>query len=359
MCIRDSSSKARLYKTESDGFVLLFTAGEINEKNYQQLMSAIIEHIESNPVRYNLNNFIYITLSGSVVCHDPAHSANQLLTYASIARKIALKENKKFLRYSKEMHKEEDYAHNISWIKKIKEALEQDRIVPFFQPIIDTRTGTITKYESLVRLIEDDGKVLSPFFFLDIAKKARLYARITQVVIDKSFVRSKEMPEYEFSVNITAEDIYDIPTARYILEKLKTHPHPGKIIFEITESEEIGDYAHVNDFIAKLRKQGARIAIDDFGSGYASFEHILALKPDFIKIDGSLIKNIDTDEESRIVTEAIIAFSKKLGSKTVVEFVHNESVYRKIIELGADFAQGFHLGEPQKEPAEKILESTG
>lgn len=92
----------------------------------------------------------------------------------------------------------------------------------------------------------------------------------------------------------------------------------------------------------------SKIAIDDFGTGYSNFEHIIGIDVDFIKIDGSLIQNIDTDEDSKIITEVIIAFSKKLWSKTIVEYVHNKSVYEKVKDLCADYSQGFYLGEPMK-----------
>jgi EAL domain-containing protein (putative c-di-GMP-specific phosphodiesterase class I) len=245
-----------------------------------------------------------------------------------------------------DMNKDSDYQNNIEWINKIKEAITGDRLTTYFQPIIDNKTGAITKYESLVRLIDKEGKVISPFFFLDIAKKAKLYTKITKIVIDKTFATFENLQQYDFSINITVEDINDEEISSYIFKKLKNYPNSNRVIFEITESEEIKDYAFVNNFIKTVKSYGAKIAIDDFGAGYANFEHIINLKADFIKIDGSLIKNINTDKNSRIITEAIIAFSKKLGSKTVVEFVHNEEVYKKVKELGADFSQGFHLGEP-------------
>ena len=91
---------------------------------------------------------------------------------------------------------------------------------------------------------------------------------------------------------------------------------------------------------------GAKIAIDDFGSGYSNFSYILKLKPDYIKIDGSIIKNIDTNEDSRVITGAIIAFAKKLDITVIAEFVRSKEVYDTCVELGVDEFQGFYLGEP-------------
>jgi PAS domain S-box-containing protein/diguanylate cyclase (GGDEF)-like protein len=347
--VRAKTLGCRLYKLYADEFILLFEEKHIDKKHYQKLLEDTINYIEKETIECDAQRCVSIILSGGVAFSNEKEAHSDLIANAVIARKAAKFDNKKFLIYTQEMRKEDDYANNINWINKIKEALQEGRFITYYQPIIDNRTGAITKYESLVRMIERDGRVVSPFFFLDIAKKAKLYLQITKLVLDKTFATFKSYPQYEFSINITVEDISDESISVYILEKLKEFPYPKNVIFEITESEEIKDYHKVNAFIQRVKKLGAKIAIDDFGSGYANFEHILSLNADFIKIDGSIIKNIATNEDSRIITEAIIAFSKKLGSQTVVEFVHNEVVYEKVKEMGADFSQGFYLGEPAAE----------
>ncbi len=133
------------------------------------------------------------------------------------------------------MSKEDHYANNIAWVNKIKSAIENDRITTYFQPIIDNDTDTVTKYESLVRLIDQNNEVFTPFFFLDIAKKAKLYTKITKIILDKTFAESKKLPEFEFSINIEVEDIVDNEISRLIFDKLKSHPHSNKITFETTE----------------------------------------------------------------------------------------------------------------------------
>jgi len=126
---------------------------------------------------------------------------------------------------------------------------------------------------------------------------------------------------------------------------------PHRIIFEITESEGIENYSDVQTFIQRVKRHGCQIAIDDFGTGYSNFEHIMKLNVDYLKIDGSLVKNIDTSVESRIVVETIIQFAKKLGISTITEYVHNKSVYNVVKELGTDYVQGFYIGKPNEEVA--------
>jgi len=168
-------------------------------------------------------------------------------------------------------------------------------------------------------------------------------------MIDKTFEKFEQYEDFEFSINLTIDDITNQDTVNYILTKLSNYTNPKRVIFEVVESEEIQDYKEINSFIKNIKAYGAKIAIDDFGSGYANFEHILTLDADFIKIDGSLIKNINKDRNALIITEAIIEFSKKLNRKTIVEYVHNEDIYDIVKAYGADYSQGFYLGEPKEE----------
>ena len=333
------------YKLQGDEFAILLDRTVHADPNYVNLCKEVINYLETNTVDCDNNKCVSVAISGGIALYEANDNPLNLLTYATLARKTAKQENKKFLVYNRDMRNEQNYKNNITWIQKIKKALEEERIVTFFQPIISNRTGEIEKYESLVRMIDEDGKVISPFFFLEISKKAKLYDKITKIVIDRTFA-AFENTDYDFSLNLTIEDLANDEMVEYIYEKLKGAKHAKQAVFEITESEEIHDYKMINCFVKKIKQYGAKIAIDDFGSGYANFEHILEIDADFIKVDGSLIKNIHQDEKTRIITEAIISFSQKIGKKTIVEYVHNQEVLDIVQMLGADYSQGFHLGEP-------------
>jgi EAL domain-containing protein (putative c-di-GMP-specific phosphodiesterase class I)/GGDEF domain-containing protein len=344
-----------IYRIYNDEFLILCKEGKVNMNNYKEFFLKIMNLIEESNIDCEqrkiksplFSKCISFNVSGGVSYYKQDSDYENLSIYASIARNVAKSENKKLLLYSHEMRSDEDYSKNMLWIKQIKKAIANDQFIPYFQPIMDNCTGEVVKYESLIRMIDDRGKVVSPFFFLEVAKKAKLYSKITQVVIDKTLEMFRKYPEYECSINLSTEDIMSRETRSYIYKKLESYPHTQKIVFEITESEEITDFKTVSLFIKKVRKYNAKISIDDFGTGYANFDYILNLDTDYIKIDGSLIKNIDVDEESRIIVEAIIAFSKKLGTKTVVEFVHNEDIYHEVIDLGADYSQGYYIGKPR------------
>jgi len=344
----NKKNKYRLYKLEADQFILLFEEGYLSKDNLQYFFEEFILDIEnkiSNPKVGNQNR-ISISLSGGAATYYVNEDYQKLILYSNIARKKAQQEHKKFLLFHHRMRKSEDYAHNIEWVKRVKEAIDEDRIVCYYQPIFNNKTGNLKKYESLVRLIDKDGQAISPFFFLEIAKRAKLYEQITKIVIDKTFNKFRALSTTEFSINLTIDDILSEKTTNYIYQKLEGYPNTGRVIFEITESQEVADYKVINKFIKYVKQYNVKIAIDDFGSGYANFEHILNIDADFIKIDGSLIKNIHTDENSYIITEAIINFSKKLGRETIAEFIHNEKIQKIVKKLGADYSQGFYLGVP-------------
>lgn len=206
----------------------------------------------------------------------------------------------------------------------------------------------IDKYECLVRMIDED-KIISPFFFLDISKKSNQYTKITKIVIDKAFKKFSNL-NYEFSVNISYEDIENPNFLEYIKSKLLQYNVKNKVVFEILEDESIKNYDILIQFIEDLKSLGCKVAIDDFGSGYSNFEHILKMNIDYLKIDASIVKNIEKDKNSYKITKTIIEFAKNLGVKTIAEYVENEEIFKIVKNLGADYSQGFYFSEPKENP---------
>ena len=150
----------------------------------------------------------------------------------------------------------------------------------------------------------------------------------------------------DFSVNFSLEDLLHVPTIQFLKSKLDDSGLASRFVLEIVESEGIENFNEVSSFVADMKSRGCKIAIDDFGSGYSNFAYLLQLNVDYIKIDGSLIKGIDRDTNSQIITSTILDFSQQLEIATVAEFVHNQAVLDYVQNLGIDYVQGFHLGEP-------------
>ncbi len=254
-----------------------------------------------------------------------------------------------------EMQKEAE--NNIEILKKIKYAVNNNGFVAFFQPIIDNQTKEVVKYESLVRLKEPDGKFLSPFFFLDIIKRTKYYPFLTRTVIEQAFKALEVLNKpVSISVNLSLLDIEKNHIRENIYEILfENKDKATHITFEIIEDENIKDFSVVRDFIREVKYLGIEIAIDDFGSGYSNFEKLLDYYPDILKIDGSLIKNIENSKYSLNIVETIVSFAKKQNIKTVAEFVENENIYTILKNLGVDYSQGWYFGKPL--PLEEIIKN--
>ena len=267
-----------------------------------------------------------------------------------MAQKLAKKERKPYLFYTPSMQIKEEYEQNLGWIKRLKSAIEEDRVVPFFQPIVEATTLEIKKYEALVRIQEGDVFV-SPGEFLKVAKKVKLYHHITKIMVDKTLAIFAPL-QSSVSINISIEDILNESINCYLLDKVRECGFAERIIFEITESEGISNYDVVNEFIKEVKRYGSKIALDDFGSGYSNFVYVTQLNVDFIKIDGSIIRQIAGNQSAQIITETIVSFASKLGIKTIAEFVSDEAIYRCLEGLSIDTYQGYYFGAP----AQHILE---
>jgi len=227
----------------------------------------------------------------------------------------------------------------------VKRAIDSYNIVSYFQPIVNNKTKRVEKYESLVRLIDENNNILTPNRFLDIAKEGKYYTQITSIVLTNSF-EALYHTDADISINLSSIDIEKESTVNKLFELLKIHKkYSHRIILEILEDEKFKNIENMKKFIAKAKEFGVKIAIDDFGTGYSNFRRVLEYKPDILKIDGSLIKNIEKDEFSRHMVEAIIAFSKRQNIKTVAEFVENETIFKIVCDLGIDYSQGYYFGK--------------
>ncbi|QSZ41894.1 EAL domain-containing protein [Sulfurimonas aquatica] len=279
----------------------------------------------------------------------------KIFSKVSMALNYAKQIGVPFWIYEDRMNFENDYERNIELSEIVREAVKESRIVPYFQAIIDNKTSKIVKYECLARLIDKDEKVLSPVLFIPIAKKIKIYNEITKQMIDKSFEAFKDS-DMEFNINLSIEDIMSSEIFNFILEKVKNFKAASRVTFELLESESVEDFQRVERFITELKRYGAKVAIDDFGSGYSNFSYLIQIKAQYIKIDGSLIKDIDVDKSALLVVETIVSFAKKLGIKTVAEFVHSSVVMDKVKELGIDYSQGFYIDKPSINNSKRELD---
>ena len=273
--------------------------------------------------------------------------AELLLTQANLALKNAQENKKSISIYNDSMNTLQHMQTILEIKQKIKDAIESDNIIAVFQPIVD-KNGIVIKHETLMRLREvkdEKEKLLSPFFFLDISMLTRQYSKLSYITIEKALnhlICSDEI----LSINLAYTDMQDSKIINLLTTMLDKYPIANQLIFEILESEDIKDYSLVENFIQKYRDYGVKIAIDDFGSGYSNYENVINIKPDYIKIDDSLVKKIDKDRNSYIIVKSIVNFAKELGVKTIAEFVHSKEVFEIVKELGVDEFQGYYFYKP-------------
>jgi len=232
-------------------------------------------------------------------------------------------------------------------IKTIKNALESYNIISYFQPIVNNKTKKIEKYESLVRLVDKDNNVLSPASFLETAKKHQLYSNITSMVLENTF-DALYQTKMNISINLSTIDIEEEETTRQFFNLLYKHrAEAHRIIVELVEDEKAKNISHIQNFMDEIKSFGVKVAIDDFGTGLSNFTRILCLKPDIIKIDGGLIKNIESNELARSMVESIVIFAQKVNIITVAEYVENEKIFDILCELGVDYSQGYYFGKAE------------
>ncbi len=334
--IKDSS----IYKLSGDEFALILdkSMGFYDLKDY---LSNIYESMKDISIEYQgINIFVNFTLASTA-----KRDQKNMFSNVSMALKYAKQMGLPYWIYEDRMQFEDEYERNIKLSSIVRSAIDNSNVLPYFQAIVNTKTSKIEKYECLARLIDENGKILSPIIFIPIAKNIKVYTEVTKTIIDKSF-ETFEDSEYEFSINLSIEDIMSSKIFNFIIDKLKTSKASSRVTFEILESDAIEDFKKVDRFISEAKRYGAKIAIDDFGSGYSNFAYLTKMSVDFIKIDGSIIKDMDVDKSSLLVVETIVDFAKKLGIKTVAEYVHSSTIMAKVKELGIDYAQGFYLDEP-------------
>ncbi|QFR49620.1 EAL domain-containing protein [Sulfurimonas lithotrophica] len=328
-----------IFRVQADVFAV-YTSKE----NEQEMLNDITDFINIVGIKpYHVNN---INIILTYTCGIASGSEN-IFTYADIALSEAKQKKTRVKTYDASMNNIEKYKQNILWVEKLYKALSDDNIRPFFQPIYNYRTKKVEKYESLMRLIEDD-EVVFPGAYLDVAKKTKLYPELTYKIVEKSIDKFSHC-EAEFSINLSIEDLMNEELMNFIFDYAIKHNVLNRLVLEIVESEEIEDSDFIAKTIRKFKKQGAKVAIDDFGSGYSNYDYLISLQADYIKIDGSIIKHILEDERTAEVVKSIVNFAQKSNMKTIAEFVSSKEINDKVESLGVDYAQGFYYGKAEPE----------
>ncbi len=233
----------------------------------------------------------------------------------------------------------------------IMEALGQKTIVPYFQPIINMKDRSVEAYEVLTRIITPDG-VIAATEFIETAECMGAIGRLDYQLIERTFEKvKKEQYNGTLFLNLSPKALIlgeFLPTVRSLIREYGVDP--AKMVFEITERDTVKNLGLVERFIHDLRSEGFRFAIDDFGSGYSSFQYIRNFSIDFLKIDGEFVKNMtEKGTVEKAIVTSIAALAESLGIKTIAEHVESERILKEVESVGIDYAQGYYIRRPSPE----------
>ena len=235
----------------------------------------------------------------------------------------------------------------------LRNALREGRIIPYYQPIFDCRTGQIFGYESLARLMEPDGGTVSAGIFIETLGKYGLGRELDRTILDQSLHVLKEKIIHgdkptKLFINLSAKEIQDRSILGYadqLCEQIGIPP--SAIVFEILERDAISDMTHMRTFLTELRKKGFSFALDDFGSGYNSFHYLRDLHFDFVKLDGTFVRNILNSKVDFALVRNLSRLCQDLGILMVAEFIESKEIMEAVQSMGIEYAQGYHLGTPK------------
>jgi len=240
---------------------------------------------------------------------------------------------------------------DMGWSRRIKEAIDGDRFVLARQPIVNTTTREIESYEVLIRMLDERNDMIMPTAFLSTAERFGLSAEIDQWVIRHAIEELAEQressPRLRYAINLSGSTLTTPGICELVQDKLgETGIDPSALTFEVTETVAIADMAAAENFLSRLRSMGCHTALDDFGSGMASFAYLKDLPVNYVKIDGRFVKNLAASPVDQAMVKAMNEIAHALGKKTVAEFVENEESFKLLSAYGIDFAQGYYLGRP-------------
>ncbi|GAB6033969.1 putative bifunctional diguanylate cyclase/phosphodiesterase [Galenea microaerophila] len=336
----------KVYRNDGDEFVILFYE-PCTQEALQLIIQQILDQFQNIHIEVE-REVILLTFSAGV-----ALGTEHLLCRADIALHIA-KEGSNQIEFYDEKRAEEatkKLKQNLKYARALREALDHHRVICLYQPIFNLQTGTIDGFEALVRLIDSEGHMIPPDQFLPIAKRMSLFDKVTRRVIEQSCYDFKDRKE-KVSINLSMEDLLNTELHAFIIQQLEATHTKLQIIFEVLETENIEDYENIKKFIDKFKALGVEISIDDFGSGYSNLQRVVGLDFDYLKLDGSLVKEVLKNPKVELLLQTIVDFAHRLGAKVVAEFVEDEAICRLMSSLGVDYVQGYWVSKPV--PSEQL-----
>jgi diguanylate cyclase (GGDEF)-like protein/PAS domain S-box-containing protein len=295
---------------------------------------------------------INLSISIGVVMVDGTLDTQRVLSYADNALYVAKENGKNRVSFLKPDKETEIWLSETNrMITLIKSALKDNLFTLFFQPVIRVSDNEIMHHEMLLRLQSPDGELIMPNRFIPVAERFGLMPQVDRWVVQSAMAALDKYPDLKPFINLSGLSLGDEALLEFIEKHIiESGVDPTRIGFEITETTAVKDMARAECWIRRLKNLGCRFALDDFGIGFSSFAYLRLLPVDYLKIDGSYIRDMDKDATHKSLVKAINAVAHALGKKTIAEFVENEEIMKSLGDLNIDYGQGYHLGRPIPAP---------
>lgn len=339
----------------------------------QDKMQKTVDRINQFSVEYNGAN-LNVTMSvGMIVYPQEDRASENLIMNADLAmyRAKDMGRNRMYVEEDTDEVTQDSVREQLKWVERLRVCLEEGDFEMYYQPIVSVKKRHRPLFEALLRIYDEDGKAGSPAIYIDAAEHFGLIQRLDLSVIERCLKTQAELQAegvaMDVSINLSSRTLGDpevMVTLRNLLAQY-THLDTSRIIFEVTETVALHDPAAMRDlgeihaFITELRGMGFRFALDDFGSGFTSFSYLRVLKVDVVKIDGEFIKDLDSSVTDRLFVKSIAGLAQGLNIQTVAEFIENDGVLERVVKMGLDYAQGYHLGRPSDNIRQMVKDYTG
>ncbi|MEL0610880.1 bifunctional diguanylate cyclase/phosphodiesterase [Vibrio echinoideorum] len=349
--IKESPTKVELFSIGVGEWAIIFNANIGNEQIEQRFVEFAddIEHINFEPYGLADIDYLSVSLCGGFAsrCDFLSDNGDEILLKAIEARRYGVRNNTHITNAKDIQVSEEDRKEQLGWLSCVSRAILDQNIITYSQPIVASGTHEKIGQECLVRIMEADGSIVPPGKFLPIIADTHLYTRLSRHMI-KNTIGYMADKQDSFSINLSPQDLLSDKTLEILETAIGGMKDPTRLGLEVLESEQIKDYGRMIEVCDHFRSLGARIIVDDFGSGYSNIDEIIKLEPQIIKLDGSLIRNIDKDEKQRNIASQLVRLCQVFNAKTVAEFVHNQQVCEIAEQMGVDYLQGYYFGEPKR-----------
>jgi len=240
----------------------------------------------------------------------------------------------------------QEQRNSLYWIGILTKAFDEDRIFTYYQPIISNSSYETKHYEVLCRMLDDNNNLVDANEFIYSAKQVGFITQITRTVIDKTFKLFKDN-DYNFSINISMNDLHENYLVKFLDYKCKRYNiSSSRVHLEIVEDIIIQKTDILDKQVLELKDMGYHVIIDDFGTDKSAYNRMFELQAEYIKIDGTFIKELNSDESRKLVVKSIVEFAKRSGIKTIAEHVESQEIYDIVKELEIDYSQGYFIGKP-------------